>query len=217
VYTEHYFFPILSLATSSWCRTLHYSFLFSNITYSLFLVDDLESPKEMEEEIPVVICAAAGRMGATVAAISSIYSNTEADVLFYIVGLKNTIPHIRKWIENSKLKEIKFKTVEFNPMVLKGKIRQDASRPELLQPVTTFYLGKKFLAPGDIQELYDTKLAPGHAAAFSDDCDLPSTHEMVRSVGMQVRCRSVILIMNVLTHKCDMDLYLPQSMYVVTG
>uniref|UniRef100_A0A8C9L8A2 Glycosyltransferase 8 domain containing 2 n=1 Tax=Pavo cristatus TaxID=9049 RepID=A0A8C9L8A2_PAVCR len=106
---------------------------FSNITYSLFLVDDLESPKEMEEEIPVVICAAAGRMGATVAAISSIYSNTEADVLFYIVGLKNTIPHIRKWIENSKLKEIKFKTVEFNPMVLKGKIRQDASRPELLQ------------------------------------------------------------------------------------
>lgn len=40
---------------------------------------------------------------------------------------------------------------------------------------------------GDIQELYDTKLAPGHAAAFSDDCDLPSTHEMVRSVGMQVR------------------------------
>lgn len=42
----------------------------------------------------------------------------------------------RKWIENSKLKEIKFKVVEFNPMVLKGKIRQDASRPELLQPVS---------------------------------------------------------------------------------
>lgn len=42
----------------------------------------------------------------------------------------------RKWIENSKLKEIKFKAVEFNPMVLKGKIRQDASRPELLQPVS---------------------------------------------------------------------------------
>lgn len=55
----------------------------------------MESPEEIEEEIPVVICAAAGRMGATVAAISSIYSNTEADVLFYIVGLKTTIPHIR--------------------------------------------------------------------------------------------------------------------------
>ena len=40
--------------------------------------------------------------------------------------------------------------------------------------------------PGDIQELYRTKLAPGHAAAFATDCDLPSTHEIVRSVGMQV-------------------------------
>jgi len=39
---------------------------------------------------------------------------------------------------------------------------------------------------GDIQELYDIKLKPGHAAAFASDCDLPSTHEMVRSVGMQV-------------------------------
>ncbi|XP_023792514.1 glycosyltransferase 8 domain-containing protein 2 isoform X2 [Cyanistes caeruleus] len=232
----------------------------------------------MEEEIPVVICAAAGRMGAAVAAISSIYSNTEANVLFYIVGLKTTIPHIRKWIENSKLKEIKFKVVEFNPMVLKGKIRQDASRPELLQPEEhlqqvqkgapssllctgeaasevpcpvlrpavqerygltgasstwaakmikrlkhllhqslkelrlfqsgedkiqelnfvrfylplliqkhekVIYLDDDVIVQGDIQELYDTKLAPGHAAAFSDDCDLPSTHEMVRSVGMQ--------------------------------
>ncbi|RMC03033.1 hypothetical protein DUI87_20226 [Hirundo rustica rustica] len=139
-------------------------------------------------------------MGAAVAAISSIYSNTEANVLFYIVGLKTTIPHIRKWIENSKLKEIKFKVVEFNPMVLKGKIRQDASRPELLQPLNfvrfylpllihkhekVIYLDDDIIVQGDIQELYDTKLAPGHAAAFSDDCDLPSTHEMVRSVGMQ--------------------------------
>ncbi|XP_066176052.1 glycosyltransferase 8 domain-containing protein 2 isoform X1 [Sylvia atricapilla] len=161
---------------------------------------DLESPEETEEEIPVVICAAAGRMGAAVAAISSIYSNTEARVLFYIVGLKTTIPHIRKWIENSKLKEIKFKVVEFNPMVLKGKIRQDASRPELLQPLNfirfylplliqkhekVIYLDDDVIVQGDIQELYDTKLAPGHAAAFSDDCDLPSTHEMIRSVGMQ--------------------------------
>ncbi|KAH1187588.1 hypothetical protein KIL84_020337 [Mauremys mutica] len=161
---------------------------------------DLESPEEMEEEIPVVICAAAGRMGAAVAAISSIYSNTDANVLFYIVGLKNTIPHIRKWIENSKLKEIKYKTVEFNPMILKGKIRPDASRPELLQPLNfvryylpllihkyekVIYLDDDVIVQGDIQELYNTKLAPGHAAAFSDDCDLPSTHEMVRSVGMQ--------------------------------
>ena len=42
----------------------------------------------------------------------------------------------RKWIEHSKLREINFRVVEFNPMVLKGKIRPDSSRPELLQPVS---------------------------------------------------------------------------------
>lgn len=45
---------------------------------------------------------------------------------------------------------------------------------------------------GDIQDLYDTKLTRGHAAAFSDDCDLPSTHEMVRSVGMQVKKKTFL-------------------------
>ncbi|XP_042325371.1 glycosyltransferase 8 domain-containing protein 2 [Sceloporus undulatus] len=161
---------------------------------------DLEGPEEMEDEIPVVICAAAGRMGAAIAAINSIYSNTDSNVVFYVVGLKNGIPHIRKWIENSILKDIKFKIVEFNPMVLKGKMRPDAARPELLQPLNfvrfylpllihehekVIYLDDDVIVQGDIQDLYDTKLARGHAAAFSDDCDLPSTHEMVRSVGMQ--------------------------------
>lgn len=54
----------------------------------------------------------------------------------YSVFLLLLLFYHRRWIENSKLKEIKFKVVEFNPMVLKGKIRQDASRPELLQPVS---------------------------------------------------------------------------------
>lgn len=39
---------------------------------------------------------------------------------------------------------------------------------------------------GDIRDLFNIKLKPGHAAAFATDCDLPSTHEMVRSIGMQV-------------------------------
>ncbi|XP_043943772.1 glycosyltransferase 8 domain-containing protein 2 [Protopterus annectens] len=159
-----------------------------------------EEAEEEEEEIPIVICAAAGRMGAAMAAINSIYSNTDANVVFYIVGLKNSLPHIRKWIEHSKLKSINFKIIEFNPMVLKGKIRQDSSRPELLQPLNfvrfylpllihhhekVIYLDDDVIVQGDIQELYNTILSPGHSAAFSDDCDIPSTHEMVRSVGMQ--------------------------------
>lgn len=43
-----------------------------------------------------------------------------------------------------------------------------------------------FLNSGDIQELYDTTLALGHAAAFSDDCDLPSSQNTNRLVGLQV-------------------------------
>uniref|UniRef100_E9PWN8 Glycosyltransferase 8 domain-containing protein 2 n=1 Tax=Mus musculus TaxID=10090 RepID=E9PWN8_MOUSE len=161
---------------------------------------DSESPEDMEEEIPVVICAAAGRMGAAMAAINSIYSNTDANLVFYVVGLRSTLPRIRKWIEHSKLREINFKIVEFNPTVLKGKIRPDSSRPELLQPLNfvrfylpllvhqhekVIYLDDDVIVQGDIQELYDTTLALGHAAAFSDDCDLPSAQDIHRLVGLQ--------------------------------
>ena len=61
----------------------------------MFPDDDSEAPEEMEDEIPVVICAAAGRMGAAMAAINSIYSNTDANILFYVVGLRNTLSRIR--------------------------------------------------------------------------------------------------------------------------
>lgn len=61
----------------------------------MFPDDDPEAPEDMEEEIPVVICAAAGRMGAAMAAINSIYSNTDANVMFYVVGLRSTLPRIR--------------------------------------------------------------------------------------------------------------------------
>ncbi|XP_041113157.1 glycosyltransferase 8 domain-containing protein 2 isoform X2 [Polyodon spathula] len=153
-----------------------------------------------EDDIPVVICAAEGRMGGTIAAINSLYSNTGANVLFYIVTLRNSLQHVRKWIENSDLKEIKFKIIEFNPLVLRGKVRPDSSRPELLQPLNfvrfylpllihnhekVIYMDDDIIIQGDIQDLYNTNLKPGHAAAFAADCDLPSTHEMVRSVGMQ--------------------------------
>lgn len=39
---------------------------------------------------------------------------------------------------------------------------------------------------GDIQELFDTKLKSGHAAAFSDDCDSASSKGIVRGAGNQV-------------------------------
>lgn len=42
----------------------------------------------------------------------------------------------RRYIEKTKLKGIRYKIVEFNPMVLVGKVKPDSSRPDLLHPVS---------------------------------------------------------------------------------
>ncbi|KAM6985710.1 glycosyltransferase 8 domain-containing protein 2 isoform 1-T1 [Aplochiton taeniatus] len=153
-----------------------------------------------ETDIPVIICASEERMGGTMATINSVNSNTDASVFFYIVTLHHAIKQTRQYIEKSKLKGIKYKILEFNPMVLRGKVKPDSSRPDLLHPLNfvrfylplldinhkrVIYLDDDIIVQGDIKELYHTKLELGHAAAFATDCDLPSTHEMVRSVGMQ--------------------------------
>ncbi|KAG1952843.1 glycosyltransferase 8 domain-containing protein 2 [Pimephales promelas] len=161
----------------------------------------MEDEKEMDTDIPVVICASEERIGASMATINSVYSNSRASVFFYIVTLRDAIKKIREYIEKTKLRKIRYKILEFNPMVLKGKVNPDSSRPELLHPLNfvrfylpllaienherIVYLDDDVIVQGDIKELYDIKLKPGHAAAFASDCDLPSTHEMVRSVGMQ--------------------------------
>ncbi|KAI5617959.1 glycosyltransferase 8 domain-containing protein 2 [Silurus asotus] len=159
------------------------------------------SALETDSDIPVLICAAEDHLGAAMATINSVYSNTRASVLFYIVTLRDAIKLTRQYIKRTKLKHIKYKILEFNPMVLRGKVKPDSSRPDLLHPLNfvrfylpllaisnhkrIIYLDDDIIVQGDIQELYRTKLQPGHAAAFASDCDLPDTHEMVRSVGLQ--------------------------------
>ncbi|XP_073802730.1 glycosyltransferase 8 domain-containing protein 2 isoform X4 [Danio rerio] len=157
--------------------------------------------KEVETDVPVLICASEERIGASMTVINSVYSNSQARVFFYIVTLRDAIKKIREYIEKTKLRNIRYKILEFNPMVLKGKVHPDSSRPELLHPLNfvrfylpllaienhkrIVYLDDDVIVQGDIQELYNIKLKEGHAAAFASDCDLPDTHEMVRSVGMQ--------------------------------
>uniref|UniRef100_A0A8C3AKN7 Glycosyltransferase 8 domain containing 2 n=1 Tax=Cyclopterus lumpus TaxID=8103 RepID=A0A8C3AKN7_CYCLU len=151
---------------------------------------------EAEPVVPVVICASEERIGATMAVINSVYSNTDASVFFYIVTLRDASLIIKR----IRCGGITYKILEFNPMVLKGKVKPDSSRPELLHPLNfvrfylplldikhkrVIYLDDDVIVQGDIKDLFNMKLKPGHAAAFSTDCDLPSTHEMVRSIGMQ--------------------------------
>ncbi|XP_019955378.2 glycosyltransferase 8 domain-containing protein 2 isoform X1 [Paralichthys olivaceus] len=155
---------------------------------------------EADKVIPVIICASEERMGGTMATINSIRSNTEASVFFYIVTFRDAVKLTRQYIEKTKLKGIRYKILEFNPMVLRGKVKPDSSRPELLHPLNfvrfylplldinhkrVIYLDDDVIVQGNIKDLFNIKLKPGHAAAFATDCDLPSTHEMVRSIGMQ--------------------------------
>ncbi|XP_039906284.1 glycosyltransferase 8 domain-containing protein 2 isoform X1 [Simochromis diagramma] len=159
-----------------------------------------EHAAEAHDVVPVVICASEERMGASMATINSIISNTDASVFFYVVTLRDAVKLTRRYIEKTKLKGIRYKIVEFNPMVLVGKVKPDSSRPDLLHPLNfvrfylplldilhsrVIYLDDDIIVQGDIRDLFNIKLKPGHAAAFATDCDLPSTHETVRSIGMQ--------------------------------
>ncbi|XP_013875564.1 glycosyltransferase 8 domain-containing protein 2 [Austrofundulus limnaeus] len=155
---------------------------------------------EDDDVIPVVTCASVERVGATMATINSIVSNTDAKVFFYVVTLRDAVKLTRRYIEKSKLKGIQYKMLEFNPMVLQGKVKAETSRPELLHPLNfvrfylpllgisherVVYLDDDVIIQSDIKDLYNIKLKSGHAAAFATDCDLPPSHEMVRSIGMQ--------------------------------
>ncbi|XP_034018911.1 glycosyltransferase 8 domain-containing protein 2 isoform X2 [Thalassophryne amazonica] len=157
-------------------------------------------PSEPDNFVPIIICASEERMGATMATINSVYSNTDARVIFYIVTLRDSVKLTRQYIQKTKLKAINYKILEFNPMVLRGKVKPATSRPDLLHPLNfvrfylpmldinhkrVIYLDDDVIVQGDISNLFHVRLKPGHAAAFSTDCDLSTTHEIVRSVGMQ--------------------------------
>lgn len=152
------------------------------------------------EEIPVLITAAEERLGAVIAAMNSIYMNSKANVAFTIVTLNDTADHLQMWLSKTKLKSVKYKIVIFKPELLNGKISKDPQMLEAAKPLTfarfylplylpeaekAIYLDDDVIVQGDIQELYETNLKPGHAAAFSDDCDSASAKGIIRGAGNQ--------------------------------
>lgn len=153
------------------------------------------------EEIPIVITAAEERLGAVVAAMNSIYQNSKANVVFTIVTLNDTVGHLKVWLSKTKLKHVKYKIVIFQTKLLNGKQSKDPQAMEAAKPLTfarfylpaympeaekVIYLDDDIIVQGDIQELYETNLKPGHAAAFSDDCDSASAKGIIRGAGKQI-------------------------------
>lgn len=152
------------------------------------------------DEIPVLITASEDRLGAVITAMNSVYQNSKANVVFTIVTLNDTVYHLKTWMSKTKLKNVKYKIVIFQPELLNGKISKDPKKLEAAKPLTfarfylpvyipgvekAIYLDDDIVVQGDIQELYETNLKPGHAAAFSDDCDSASTKGIVRGAGNQ--------------------------------
>lgn len=152
------------------------------------------------DEIPVLITAAEERLGAVVAAMNSIHQNSKANVAFTIVTLNGTVDHLKEWLSKTNLKNVKYKIVTFSPELLNGKISKDSQTMEAAKPLTfvrfylpayipeaekAIYLDDDVIVQGDIQDLYETSLKPGHAAAFSDDCDSASAKGIIRGAGNQ--------------------------------
>lgn len=152
------------------------------------------------DEIPVLITAAEERLGAVVAAINSVYQNSKANVVFTIVTLNDTVDHLKVWLSKTKLKNVNYKIVIFKPELLSGKISKDPQTLEATKPLTfarfylpaylpeaekAIYLDDDVIVQGDIQDLFDTQIKPGHAAAFSDDCDSASAKGIIRGAGNQ--------------------------------
>ncbi|XP_061640722.1 glycosyltransferase 8 domain-containing protein 1 [Phyllopteryx taeniolatus] len=152
------------------------------------------------DEIPVVMTAAEERLGAAVAAMYSIYQNTKANVVFTIVTMNETVDHLKAWLSAPRLKSMKYKMVLFKPELLVGKIPKNPQMIDGTKPLTfaryylplylpevekAIYLDDDIIVQGDIKELYETSLKPGHAAAFSDDCDSASAKGIVRGAGTQ--------------------------------
>ncbi|KPP74130.1 glycosyltransferase 8 domain-containing protein 1-like [Scleropages formosus] len=152
-------------------------------------------------EVPVVITAAEERLGATVAAINSAYHNTKANVVFYIVTTNDTVDYLKTWLSQTSLNQIRYKIILFEPQILNGKVSKDPQKVDAVKPLTfarfyvanflpdvekAIYLDDDVIVQGDIQELFDTNVRAGHAAAFSDDCDSASSKGIVRGAGNQI-------------------------------
>ncbi|KAM9326465.1 glycosyltransferase 8 domain-containing protein 1 [Gastrophryne carolinensis] len=160
-----------------------------------------EAPESISEEknggeIPVVITAVESRLGGAITAINSVHSNTKSSVTFYIVAMNDTKEHLRTWLADPKLKEVKYKILDFDPQVLEGKVRPDVGvkpltfaryyLPDLVPGVEKIiYIDDDIVVQGDIVELYKTPIKPGQAAAFSEDCDSVTSKYLVKGAGSQ--------------------------------
>ncbi|CAG2244308.1 Glycosyltransferase 8 domain-containing protein 2,Glycosyltransferase 8 domain-containing protein 1 [Mytilus edulis] len=136
--------------------------------------DDYKSNSSLHKDaVHLCITSDKNTIGGMIALINSIYSNTKHHVFFHLVVDAESQDHLRIWIETTKLKDIHYQIKVF---------------PENWLNYARYYLPKLFpdikgrvlfidddsIVQGDIKELYDMDLSPGHAVGFSSECSSAS-------------------------------------------
>ncbi|XP_077998634.1 glycosyltransferase 8 domain-containing protein 1-like [Glandiceps talaboti] len=138
------------------------------------------------EPVYVLLTSDASTLGGMVTTIHSVYKNAKGPVKFLLVVDKGSKEHLRTWMTHSELRNITYTLAVFDEGWVKGKIAIRGGRPELATPLNfaRFYIPQLFpdingrivyldtdvIVQGDIIELNNTVINPGHIAAFSEDC-----------------------------------------------
>eukprot|EP01134_Creolimax_fragrantissima_P003760 CFRG3760T1 len=156
--------------------------IFNREAYNL---DNL--PGEAKEDIVhVVVCSDKKTLGGMIAVVTSAMFHTPGHLFFHLVLLPEDIAQVRDWLLHYYPKQITMEIIEFKPELVKGNVRVRGARkelgsplnfarfwlPDLLPTITherVLYLDDDTLVRGDLREMRDLFLEPGHVAAFVPD------------------------------------------------
>lgn len=146
------------------------------------------SEQEVTGDPWVHVCVASDKntLVGMIALINSIFLNTKHPVMFHLITDEESGEHLKGWIEMTSLHDIHYELKSFPKQWVAGKVNIRGDRQELSRPLNyaRFYIPHLFpdlngkiiyidndcIVQSDIYDLYQTRIQPGHVAAFSEDC-----------------------------------------------
>ncbi|XP_023704912.1 glycosyltransferase 8 domain-containing protein 1-like isoform X2 [Cryptotermes secundus] len=129
--------------------------------------------RRRDATVRVLIASDGFCLGGLVSAVNSVLQHTRHDVKFYIVTTAEELPHLRKWIEATKLHKMTYELHALPALGLQHvKIRATELFPELGGRLV--YLDCDVIVQGDIWELFSANIRPNHYGAFSQNCVGPA-------------------------------------------
>ncbi|XP_069690643.1 glycosyltransferase 8 domain-containing protein 1-like isoform X2 [Periplaneta americana] len=127
-------------------------------------------------EMARVLIASDGTcLGGLVSAVNSVLLHTRRSVKFYIITTAEELPHLKVWIEATKLHKMTYElhTLAALTRNITGGLQHiKAHVPDLFPELwgRLVYLDCDVIVQGDIWELFTADIRPGHYGAFSQNC-----------------------------------------------